>query len=162
VTRTPAGAVFDCVVFAQALINPRGPAAEYIERARDGQVRLFASQYLFAEIRELPSKLPARYGVTTQQVEDLIAELVTFAKVVDVVPDVYVHPIDPDDSHYVNLAVACSAMLVVSRDRHLLVLMEAGRREGADFRQRFPQLEVITPDELARRLRDADVGESGG
>jgi predicted nucleic acid-binding protein len=34
------------------------------------------------------------------------------------VPDVYRHPIDEDDSCYVNLAIAAGAKLIVSNDRH--------------------------------------------
>jgi len=150
-------AVFDCVVFAQALINPRGPAGECLERARTGVVRLFVSDYVLAEIRELPRKIPPRYGVTAESADELASDLVKFATVVSSAPSVYVHPHDPDDSHYVDLAVATNSSLIVSRDRHLLKLMDVTRPEARDFRRRFPGIDVLSPDAFAQQLRDEEA-----
>jgi predicted nucleic acid-binding protein len=69
------------------------------------------------------------------------------------VPTLYEHPHDPDDSHYVNLALAAGARLVVSRDRDLLNLMETNRPEGEEFRRRFPELRILDPVEMLRELR---------
>jgi len=145
--------VFDCVVFAQALISPTGPAGECVNAARRGLVRLFVSEYLVGEIRELDRKIPAKYEVTFQQVNDLADQLILFGTFVHVVPSVYHHPYDPDDSHYVDLAIATNSSLVVSRDRHLLDLMDQSRTDGKDFFQRFPHLKVVTPDNFVRQLR---------
>jgi hypothetical protein len=60
----PHHAVYDCVIFAQALINPHGPAAECVDQAR--RVRLYVSPYVLHEIREFPSKIPPKHGVNTR------------------------------------------------------------------------------------------------
>lgn len=146
-------AVYDCVVFAQALINPNGLAAECVEQAHRGRVRLFISPYVLHEIRELPSKIPPKYGVTPEQAGELADEIVTFATVVNDAPPIYTHPHDPDDSHYIDLAVATHSKLIISRDRHLLNLMDPLRTEAREFRQRFPDLIVLPPDTFARQLR---------
>ncbi len=62
------------------------------------------------------------------------------------------HPHDPDDSEYVNLALKVDASLIVSRDRHLLMLADTSRVEGQDFHARFPNLRIVDPVELLREL----------
>ena len=145
--------VFDCVVFAQALLNDRGPAAACLDLARSQLVHLVWSDYVLAEIRELPEKLPASMQITGDKVEAFIQDVATFAEIVGDVPSVYTHPLDPDDSHYVNLALAAAATLITTRDRHLLQLMDRLRPESAEFQRRFPNLEIVTPVSLLARIR---------
>jgi putative PIN family toxin of toxin-antitoxin system len=147
--------VFDCNVYAKALINIRGPEGACIEMVRAGLLILFVSDYVLQEIRELPAKIPAKYGVTAERVDSFIGNLVRYASLVDKVPSVYVHPVDPDDSHYVDLAVMTGSTLVVSNDRHLLALMDLSLELGIAFRQSFPAIEVLTPHALLMQLRAA-------
>jgi predicted nucleic acid-binding protein len=72
---TPIPVVFDCTVFAQALINPKGPAGACLSAAQQNRLRLFISNYVIQEIRELPTKLPPRLGVTDERIEALIIDL---------------------------------------------------------------------------------------
>lgn len=139
--------VFDCNVFAQALLNPQGPAGRCLELARTGQVKLFVSEFVLEEIGELHLKIPSRAGITAVDTEDLGQVVRSFATVLDPVPAVYRHPIDPDDSAYVDLAIAANAELIVSRDKHLLGLRDPTKSWSKEFRDRFPSLRVVTPDE---------------
>ena len=152
-TRPTHHVVYDCVVYAQALISPSGPAGECVKRARAGEVRLFVSDYVVREIRELHAKIPAKYGVTRQQVNDLADEACVFGLFIQEVPSVYKHPDDPADSHYVDLAVATSSELIVSRDRHLLDLTNPVRPAAIAFRQFFPFVNVLTPEAFVKQLR---------
>jgi putative PIN family toxin of toxin-antitoxin system len=145
--------VFDCTVFAQALINPRGPAGACITHAQNGRITLFISGYVLREIRELPSKIRPKFGVTPEKTERFVQDLSKYAQVIDQVPAVYVNPFDSDDSHYVDLAVATGSTLIVSRDPHFLKLTDATLKESKDFTDRFPALRISTPDVLAERLR---------
>ena len=43
--------------FCAALISDSGPAAQCLQLARSGTIRLVVSDYILTEIRELPSKL---------------------------------------------------------------------------------------------------------
>jgi putative PIN family toxin of toxin-antitoxin system len=149
----PQRVVFDCVIFAQALISDSGPAAECLELARSGAIRLVLSDYVITEIRELPAKLPARLMVTTERVDAFLNDVAPLAEIISDVPEIYQHPIDPDDSHYVNLALAAGATLITSRDRHLLALMDQSQPLGRAFRQQFPQINIIRPEELLSRLQ---------
>ena len=144
--------VFDCVIFAQALISDVGPAATCLRLARSRTIELIWSDYVLQEIRELPAKLPARLLVTTDRIEAFVQDVATFATLRTGVAAVYHNPLDPDDSHYVDLAVAASATIITSRDHHLLELMNDATPHGREFRQRFPQIEVITPNALLKRV----------
>jgi putative PIN family toxin of toxin-antitoxin system len=153
-----AKAVFDCNIFAQALMNPRGPAGACLQAAFDGQIRLFVADFIFAEIRDLPNKpTPARAGVTTKKVEDLVQLLLIKTEFVAEVPELFRHPIDEDDSDYVNLALVGDTKRIVSRDRHLLNLNDASKPWSADFRSRFPQLRVVGPEQMLAEVRAESV-----
>ena len=78
-------------------------------------------------------------------VADFIAELFPRATYVANVPRAFDHPIDPDDSAYVNLAVAVGAKLIVTRDNHLLNLTNPAKPWSADFRKRFPGIRILQP-----------------
>jgi putative PIN family toxin of toxin-antitoxin system len=149
--------VYDCNVFAQAMINTHGPAARCIEQVLAGKLRLFWSDYVLGEIRRIPEKsTPGRLGITPEIVERLLAPLQPVAILAGEPPSIYQHPFDPKDSHYVNLALATGSTTIVSSDKHLLNLVNPARRESVEFRQRFPSLDVLTPWDLLQRL------ETGG
>jgi predicted nucleic acid-binding protein len=72
-------------------------------------------------------------------------------------PNVFIYERDPDDAHYVNLAIAANAKLIVSRDQDLLDLMDATKPDAFEFQSRFPSFRILNPvaflrefDELTR------------
>ena len=153
----PPKVVYDCNIFVQALINLNGPAARCMQKAKDGDVILFVSPFVLAEIREIHLKIPAKYGITGEQTDELARAVTLVSTIVTDVPEVYLHPYDPDDSAYVNLALKADAKLIVSRDRHLLMLSDAARKEGQEFRSRFPNLRILDPVELLCELEQPAV-----
>jgi putative PIN family toxin of toxin-antitoxin system len=151
----PQHVVYDCNVFVQALINRVGPAGRCITLALNREVLLFISEPLLAEIRNAPNKpTPARLGVTVDRTETLIGNLLKTGTLVANVPIEFTYERDPDDAHYVNLALATESDLIVSRDRDLLDLMAPAPREALDFHQRFPSLRIIDPLQF---LRDREI-----
>ncbi len=153
----PERAVFDCNVLLQALLSSRGPAGRLLEAAEEKKLTLFISSYVIEELREVASrpKVQRKFQLSADMIEQFCRDLVGHATVVDVVPHVFDFPRDPDDAHYVDLAVAVNAKLVVSRDQDLLSLRDASTHEGRDFAARFPGLEILTPPEALRRLDEA-------
>ena len=149
---TPPKVVYDCNIFVQALINLHGPAGRCLQFAKDGRVMLFTSPYVLAEIREIHWKTPAKYGITAEQTDELARNLASFATLFTDVPEIYHHPYDPDDSHYVNLALKAEARLIISRDRHLLMLADPARKEGQDFQARFSAIRILDPVQLLGEL----------
>jgi putative PIN family toxin of toxin-antitoxin system len=142
------------MVFAQALISPAGPSGACVEAALAGRLQLLLSDYVLRELSELPSKLPERLKVSTERTNELTAQLEAFGEHFDTVPSVYVNPFDRDDSPYVDLAVLGKASLITSRDKHLLRLMDQNLPAGRDFRDRFPDLAILTPENLLKLLRE--------
>jgi len=151
-TVPPPRVVYDCNIFVQSLINFNGPAGRCFQKAKDGRVLLIASPYVLGEVREIYQKTPAKYGITGEQADELARAIASFATIVADVPDLFHHPYDADDSHYVNLALKADARIIVSRDRHLLMLADGTRAEGKDFQSRFPTLRILDPVQLLREL----------
>lgn len=138
-------AVFDCTVFAQALINPKGPAGACVAAAQKGRIKVFVSDHVLSEVRELPMKLPNRLGVTIDRVDGFILDLARYVEIVEAVSEVFIYERDPDDAAYVNLACAARAAYIVTRDRDLLDLMSS-----SEFTQRFPGLKIVEPPAFLR------------
>ncbi len=149
-TTTPARVVFDCNVFFQALTSPSGPAARLLELAANRDILLFVSAYSLDEIQDVTSRphIVAKYRLDAAIVADFIADITSFATCVDSIPHVFEFGRDPDDAHYINLALAADAKLIVSRDKDLLSLRDCGTAEGRDFINRYPMLQILTPPEL--------------
>ncbi len=114
---TPLRVVFDCMIYTQALISSRGPAAACLELVRQGKLHLVWSDYVLQEIRELPGKLPAKLNVTPERVEAFLLDVAPHVEYVVEVPNMYENPFDIDDSHYINLAVSAKATVITSRDK---------------------------------------------
>lgn len=140
--------VFDCNIFFQALISPNGPSGRCIAFALDGTIELLCSTRIVQELRETATatKIRAKFSrITDTAVELLIENIERAATFLNNVPEIFEYPRDPDDAHYVNLALAAKASYVVSRDNDLLDLMDPTCPESVAFRQKFPDLEIIEP-----------------
>jgi putative PIN family toxin of toxin-antitoxin system len=150
----PERVVFDCNVYFQALISPKGPAGACLSAAQQGHFQLFVTDYVIQELTEVCSRphLADRFGFTPERLSQFSSRIRKVAEVVGEIPHVFDYERDPDDEHYVDLAVACTATLIASRDKDLLALSDQSTAIGRDFRERFPDLEIIEPVELLTRL----------
>ena len=152
---TPA-AVFDCMVFVQALANAKGPACACYDLVRSGRLVLHVSPGVLAEAADVLSrpkvrrKLPA---LTDEAVEAFLRDVYGRAMMHSEVPEAYRLERDPKDERYLNLAIASEASYLVSWDRDLLDLMND---EG--FRQQFPWLTILEPPALLRLFSQAPPG----
>jgi putative PIN family toxin of toxin-antitoxin system len=148
--------VFDCNVYLQALISARGPAAACFDAARSGRVSLFYSDFVLDELRDvaLRPRLVERFRITQEAVEMFIELSQKAGVYLARVPEVFRYDRDPKDAHYVDLAIASSAQLVVSRDRDLLSLnsKETPERQQV-LREPSEEFLVVTPQGLERLAR---------
>lgn len=150
----PPRVVFDCNIFLQAMLSMRGPAFACFQRFERGEVLLFVSPYVLAEIKALPDHPDLRRfkTLTHDRVNRLITDVIARATTITNPPVVFTFERDPDDAHYVNLALEARAKLIVWRDKDLLDLMDTGLSDGRNFRTRFPDLRILLPQELLREL----------
>jgi putative PIN family toxin of toxin-antitoxin system len=149
---TPSRVVFDCNTLLQGLASPHGPAGTCTQLVLGGEVQLFLSTAVIDELRDVGRRprVARKLGLDSERLEAFIQMLERTGTVLTGFKALFVYGRDPDDAHYVNLALAAGARLIVSRDRDLLDLMDGERREGADFQRRFPSLRVVTPVEFLR------------
>jgi putative PIN family toxin of toxin-antitoxin system len=152
----PERVVFDCNVYFQAIISAKGPAHRLFLHVTEGRLALYASAYVFDELQELTfdPRVATKYRLERSLLDEFFATIRQYATVIDDVPHVFEFPRDPDDAYYVDLAVAAQAKLIVSRDRDLLSLNDVSTAEGQEFKRRFPDLEILTPTELLKAMRE--------
>lgn len=146
--------VFDCNTLLQALARPSGPAGKCVELALRGEVSLFLSPFVIAELRDVAArpKVATRLKLEPIRVAEFIAALEIAAAVLENFPTLFSYERDPDDAHYVNLALAAGARLIVSRDDDLLDLMKEKALVAEEFRRRFPALRILNPVAFLREL----------
>src|SRR5687768_8931483 len=143
----PTRAVFDCNIFLQALANPLGSAGRCVQAALDGRFDLFLDRVVVDELIDVASRpvVARKLRILPTRVSELITELNARAVFVNQVPAVFSYARDPDDAHYVNLAIATGAYLIVSRDKDMLDLMNDANPDGVRLRAQYPALHVLTP-----------------
>jgi uncharacterized protein len=148
-------AVFDCNVFLQSAASEAGPAAACFRLVRTGLLELHISDPIILELVDVLArpKLRAKFpALTRERVHQFIADVQALAVRTASVPQTYAYPRDPDDEHYINLALAVDADYLVSRDHDLLDLSNRSIAAGREFNARFPTLHIVDPVELLRIL----------
>lgn len=153
----PPRVVFDCNVLLQSLISQRGPAHAAVQAASEGRVVLFLSQFIVDELLRVALRphIARRFSLTEHRVAGFIASLEQCSHRLSAILHVFDFKRDPDDAHYVDLAVAAHATLIVSRDNDLLSLSDPSNADGKDFATRFPDIAILTPPQLLERLQNS-------
>lgn len=151
----PVKVVFDCNVLLQAAANPIGPAAACMDLVRQGQLLLIMHSQILAEFRSvaLRPKVAKKLRLDEAIVEAFVEDVLSHSQLAENVQDVFTHPIDAKDNIYINVAVAARAVVITTRDFHLLNLVDSNRVESIEFRQRFPDLQILTPVALLQLNR---------
>ena len=143
--------VFDCNVFLQALVNPNGPAGRCKKLVDRGEVELFVSEEVLAEVAEVLSRPRTRKlapALTIEVIEAFIADVRLKSICLQNVPEEYRLERDPKDEQYINLAIVARAKFIVSRDNDLLDLMKPDNKAASEFQRRYPMIEIINPTDL--------------
>jgi putative PIN family toxin of toxin-antitoxin system len=152
-------AVFDCVVYIQAVLSSRGPAFACLALAEEEHVSLYISPDILDEVkRSLASpSLRRKYSaITDESVETFLARVVAAATLTQNPPAIFSLRRDPKDEPYLNLAIEQHVPFVVSRDKDLLDLMQ-----DDTFRKTYTWLTVIDPAGFLKHVRAADATEPG-
>lgn len=135
--------VLDTNVIVSALIW-RGPPYELLQMAIDGVADLCTSLPLLDELHEVLMRdhLSTRLGQRHVSVEDAVTLYGDLAFIVSPILTPRVVPGDADDDHVIAAAIAARADLLVSGDRHLLIL---GSHRS---------IRIVTPAEAVRLIAD--------
>ncbi|MFO7662978.1 MAG: putative toxin-antitoxin system toxin component, PIN family [Chloroflexota bacterium] len=117
--------VFDTNLFVSSALIQEGLPAQALDAWRDHQFLLFTSPAIMAEIASTLryDRIRRKYGITEEDIEALLALLVTDAEVVPGQAEVAGSiPEDPDDEVVLACALDGQADVIVSGDKHLLSL----------------------------------------
>src|SRR2546429_197606 len=112
-----ATAVFDCMVFLQAVANPNGPAFKCVQLVESQQVTLVICLAILIELHDVLNRPQLRMKfkhLTADRVEQFIERVVAFSTTL---PDSKRHvslPRDPADEPYLNLAIEAGARHLVT------------------------------------------------
>jgi putative PIN family toxin of toxin-antitoxin system len=144
---SPTRVVFDCNIFLQALASPDGPAGKCVQLVFDGKFDLYLSPTVLEELAEVANrpKVVAKLHLTPNRTQEFLEVIELTATVLVGFPEPFAYRRDPDDAHYVNLAAAAAANVIVSRDKDLLALMDMTDPEAAEFHNRCPRLRILDP-----------------
>lgn len=139
--------VFDCMVFLQAAGRPDGPAFACFEHAQQLGSTLCVSPAILLEIGEVLQrpKIRKRFPrLTDAAVIEFLRQVELRSRRIETVPEVFSYPRDPKDQPYLNLAIACNADYLVTRDRDILDLAD----HASDFLKRLPQIRILLPEQF--------------
>ena len=150
-------AVFDCMIYLQAAISEKSPAAELFRQVERGNVVLYISNEILTEIRDVLTrrKVLDKYPyIMVEYVEGFFNRVLDTANLLNKIPNYYQLLRDPKDEKYINLAVEAEANYIVSRDKDLLDLMTGIDIESKEFRQRFCPLKIVSPVEFLKIVEE--------
>ena len=151
----PLAVVFDCNVYVQIFLNPDGPACRCYELVKKGEIELFVTGEILAEVAEVLSRPRFKKlvsGITSELIENFLIEIALMTIEIKNVPEEFKYQRDPDDEIYLNLAIAARADYLISLDNDLLDLTNKKGKESLDFQRRYPMLKIITPNRLLSRV----------
>ena len=118
--------VLDTNVIISALLSPKGPPAEVINRWEAGEFDVVTAPPLLAELkRALEYQRVKKHLVQPQKmIGNLIKRVETVATVVAPPPSLDIVADDPADNRVLECAVAGKASYIITGDAHLLNLKE--------------------------------------
>lgn len=152
-------AIFDCVVYVQAVLSSKGPGYACLTLAEQEHVTLYFSADILDEVkRSLDSPaLRKKYSkLTDERVEKFLERVVFAGTLTQNPPPVFSLRRDPTDEPYLNLAIDRGAPFVVSRDKDMLDLMK-----NDAFRKSYPWLTILDPVAFLAHVR-AEVAKQLG
>lgn len=155
-TPNPPKVVFDCNIFVQMMLNPHGSAGACKALIEKGEITLFISPRVLAEVAEVLSRPRFKQlvpGMTSERVDAFVEEIAAISIPITNVPEEFRYERDPEDEPYLNLALVTGARYIVSLDNDLLDLMKATSETAREFQRRYPMLRVIKPADLLAAIR---------
>lgn len=111
--------IFDTNILLSALFSNSGSPFRCLALAKVGQVESVTCQEILDEFAE---KLLIKFKFSEEKVQESVAEIRAFSRLVKISGDLQIIEADPDDDMVVECAVIGNATHVVTGDKHLLQL----------------------------------------
>jgi putative PIN family toxin of toxin-antitoxin system len=144
------------MVFLQWALLPKERQHSTIKALYDGSIRLCMSNALFNEVRDVLSRPEMRErapSLTAERLKQVLADTIELSEWFSEVPDAFTWKQHPDDDHVLNLSIAAKAEYLVTWEQRIRRLAGDNAQDAQLLRSLAPQLEIITPKQLAERLR---------
>lgn len=131
-------AVVDTNVLVSSFLSPGGVRAKVMEAWEKGQFELVVSEDILVEYgRALKyQKVSSRHGMDSNQIDQVIAEMKSFATVVKPKQKLTIVKDDPDDDKFLECAKEAGAEYIISADPHLLNL------------EQYAGIQILSPSEF--------------
>lgn len=149
----PLRVVFDCNVFLQGLANRHSPARQALRLFFSGEITLFVSVAVLAELRDVLHRPRIRQlfpKLNDRLVNALLQKIERQAILIRNVPEEYRFERDPKDECYINLALVTQAVCLVSRDKDLLDLTATTSPACSNFSGAIPFCAFCEPSNSSR------------
>ncbi len=148
--------IYDTMLFFQWAALPADRQHATIRAVYEGSVRLCISKELLDEVRDVlsrPELMRCSPNLTPDRLQQVLSLILERAEWVADVPSVFSWQQHSDDDHIFNLAIASGAKYLVTWESRILKLATKTNDDAQRLRMHAPQLEIITPKELATLLK---------
>ncbi|MBI2863307.1 MAG: putative toxin-antitoxin system toxin component, PIN family [Chloroflexi bacterium] len=130
--------VIDTNVFVSALSHPGGPPAEVIDLLFFGEIEVYVSPFILAEVERILSQ---KFGLSAQSIRRALGSLTAVTHVIHPNTKVTVIKQKDDDNRILECGVEAKAHYIVSGDkRHILPLRV------------FRGMRIVSPAEFLQQL----------
>lgn len=136
-------AVLDTNVVVSSFLSPSGVRAKVLEAWEKGKFELMVSEDILAEYKRALNyqEVSSRHGMTTEQISQTIAEMKSFATVIEPIQKLTVIKNDPADDKFLECAKEAEADYIISGDLHLLNL------------KKYEDIQILSPSEFLILIR---------
>jgi putative PIN family toxin of toxin-antitoxin system len=144
------------MIFFQWAALPNNRQHATVKALYDGSIRLCLSEALFDEVQEVLSRPEVRAkapNLTPERLKEVLAAALERADWIADIPNAFNWAQHPDDDHAFNLAIAARAEYLVTWEDRILKLSSDESSPANRLRALAPQLKIVTPKELAERLK---------
>lgn len=144
------------MVFYQWATIPGGRQHGLHQAILEGQIQLYLSQDLLAEVRDLlgrPNIRAKAPSLTDERVAGFLDAIIAKSHIELHPPKVFTLSQHPDDDHVFNLAIAAKAHYFVTWERRLLTLGSYAPDAAHRLADLSAQLRIINPIDFTQELR---------
>lgn len=134
--------VVDTSIFVSALIGPKGPSRELIQRCLSGEYQPLMGNALFSEYESViwREEIIGKCPLTTQEILALLASFMNISQWIHIYYLWRPNLKDEADNHLIELAIAGNAQIIATNNI----------KDFQNAELLFPNLSILKPEEIIR------------